>query len=271
LLDKAGLEIPRTWPEFLASAEVLKRRGVTPLALGGQPWQERLLFNSIVLGLGGRSFFREVYEQQSSKAFQSATMLEVFRTFGALRKYVDRGSPGRRWGATARSMIDGNAAFFIMGDWAKTEINATRQELGVHVGCALAPSKDAGYIMMVDGFAFSLSNDKAVQSGQRLFADVARSRDIQIELAKRLGSIPARSDVPVEGFDQCSRLGILVTRDADAQLLDPGLTLPAGLSGEIDDAISEFWNSPALSPEDGQALLTDIIAGSGRRHASNAS
>ena len=113
--------------------------------------------------------------------------------------------------------------------------------------------------MMVDVFAFARTDDGAARAGQLLFARTLADRGVQAELARRLGAIPARTDVPDEGFDSCSARAMAVVRKPEAQLMDPGLTLPGGLSGAIDDAISRFWNDRGMSPTRGRDLLRDAI------------
>jgi glucose/mannose transport system substrate-binding protein len=259
LLQKMGIEVPKTWSQFIVSAQRLKPAGIIPLALGGQSWQERLLFNSVLLGVGGPTLYRRVYEQLDARAIDSDLMLKVFEVFGALRQYVDAGSPGRRWNQTTQLVIRGAAAFQIMGDWAKAEVSAAAVELGTSVDCTLAPAREPGYIMMVDGFAFASTGDPPLQAAQDLFARTVRDPAVQIELAQRLGSIPVRIDVPSSGFDACSAYAMKVVRDRTAQLMDPGLSLPGGLSGAIDDGISQFWNQRNLTAEQGRALLRQII------------
>jgi glucose/mannose transport system substrate-binding protein len=259
LLRKAGLQVPRTWPEFLATAAALKARGTTPLALGGQPWQERLLFNAVLLGVGGRDFYRQVYEHLNNEAIDSRVMLTVFETYGALRAFVDEGSPGRRWSQTTLMLVRGEAAFQVMGDWAKGEIVAAGLEPGKEIGCALAPASEASYIMMIDAFVFSRTHDESVRAGQALFARTIQEPAIQATLAQRLGAIPARIDLPATGLDVCSAHALSVVQDPRAQLLDPALSLAGGLAGAIDDSLSRFWNDRGMSAARGHALFREAV------------
>lgn len=260
VLRDANVEVPRTWPEFMAAAATLQAAGKTPLAFGGQPWQERLLFNAVLLGVGGRDFYRRVYEQLDTAAIRSQTMLEIFETFAALRAYVDENSPGRRWNQAANLLVQGHAAFLIMGDWAKSEIVAAGLTPGQEIGCVLAPATQRAYIMMIDAFAFSPTNDPAVSAGQTLFALTLQDPAIQVLLAQKMGAIPANIEVPDTGFDRCSADALQVVQDPLAQLLDPGLSLVGELSGAIDDSVSQFWNDRAMSPQQGHKLLTETIA-----------
>ena len=259
VLRNAGLQPPRSWPEILTAATLLKAQGKTALALGGQPWQERLLFNAVLLGVGGRDLYRRLYENRDSTALESDTMLRVFEIFGRLREYVDPGSPGRHWSPTTQMLVRGEAAFQVMGDWAKNEILAAGQQPGAEVGCELTPGEPPSYIMLVDVFAFSLTTDDSRRLGQHLFANAAQDPLVQADFARRLGAVPARADAPATGFDECSTLAMMVMRDPDSQLMDPALTLPGGLSGAIDDSISRYWNSPEQTPTRGVALLREAF------------
>ena len=58
VLAKVGAEVPKTWDEFNAVADKLKAAGITPLAHGGQPWQDATVFETIVLSMGA-DFYRK--------------------------------------------------------------------------------------------------------------------------------------------------------------------------------------------------------------------
>ena len=51
--EKAGVEPPKDWNEFVASAPKLREAGITPLAVGAQTWQTNAMFGVIRMGLGG--------------------------------------------------------------------------------------------------------------------------------------------------------------------------------------------------------------------------
>ncbi|OYQ34246.1 sugar ABC transporter substrate-binding protein [Niveispirillum lacus] len=259
LLNQAGLAVPRTWDAFIAAAAKLKTMGKTPIALGGQPWQERLLFNAVLLGVGGRDFYRRVYEALDEAALSSPTMLAVFRTFAGLRPFVDEGSPGRRWNQATAMLMRGDAAFQFMGDWAKGDIKAAGMEPGVQIGCALAPAPDPAYIMVVDAFAFTRPRDRATAEAQKRFVSVMMDPAVQAGLNRAKGSIPVRTDVPDDGFDICAKQAMALVRDPATNLASTGMGLSGGMAGAVDDAISHFWNDPRLTPEQGQELLRKSI------------
>jgi glucose/mannose transport system substrate-binding protein len=259
VLRDAGVTVPRTWPELMRAAEKLKASGKIPLALGGQPWQERLLFNAVLLGIGGRDFYRQVYEQLDPVAIRSPTMLRIYETFAQLRGYVDPNSPGRRWNQTTNLLVRGEAAFLIMGDWAKSEVVAAGLTPGKQIGCTLAPAAQEAYIMMIDAFVFSPTTSSAVSEGQALFARTLRDPAVHVPLAQKMGAVPANVTVPDTGFDLCSATALRVLQDPHTHLLDSSMSLAAGLAGAIDDTVSRFWNDRSMSPQQGHALLAETM------------
>ncbi|MEQ8389877.1 MAG: ABC transporter substrate-binding protein [Thalassospira sp.] len=261
-LEKAGVDVPKSWPEFMAAAKKLEEAGIIPIGLGGQPWQERIMFNSVLLGVGGRDFYAKLYSTLDDDLLASDTMGEVFETFAALKPFVDESSPGRNWNEATSMVIKGDAAFQFMGDWAKGEIIAAGIEPGSTVGCAFAPAIDTAYIMTVDAFAFSaMDGEEEATPAQAKMAQVMLEPDVQIAFNKKKGSIPARLDVPADSFDSCAQMAIKTLQDPKTHLVSTGLFgVPSSVSGAIDDSISNFWNSADMSPQEGQEQFRQAIS-----------
>jgi len=260
-LEKAGIEVPKSWPEFIDAAKKLEDAGIVPIGLGGQPWQERILFNSVLLGVGGREFYTQLYSTLDDELLASDTMRKVFETFAALKPFVDEASPGRNWNEATNMVIRGDAAFQFMGDWAKGEIIAAGVEPGTTVGCAFAPAIDTAYIMTVDAFAFSAMDGDEAQAAQQKMAEVMLEPDVQIAFNKKKGSIPALLDVSGDSFDACAQKAMATLQDKKTHLVSTGLFgVPSAVSGAIDDSISNFWNSADMSPEQGQEEFRQAIS-----------
>ena len=261
VLDDAGIDVPTSWDDFIAAAKKLKAAGVTPIGLGGQPWQERIMFNSVLLGVGGREFYADLYSTLDDDLLESDTMHQVFETFAALKPFVDESSPGRNWNEATNMVIKGDAAFQFMGDWAKGEIIAAGIEPGTTVGCAFAPAVDTAYIMTVDAFAFSAMDGEDATPAQEKMAQVMLEPDVQIAFNMKKGSIPARLDVPSDSFDACAQKAIKTLQDKKTHLVSTGLFgVPSAVSGAIDDSISNFWNSADMSPKEGQEQFHEAIS-----------
>src|SRR3984957_6623928 len=59
VMEKIGGSEPKTFDDFVALLDKAKKAGVIPLALGGQPWQEATMFDSVVMSTGGPDFYKK--------------------------------------------------------------------------------------------------------------------------------------------------------------------------------------------------------------------
>ena len=262
ILDEHGIEMPTTWDEFNAAAEKLKEAGVTPLAHGGQSWQDATVFETVVLGLGGPEFFQKALVDLDPEALKSDTMKQVFDEMRIIRGYVDDNFSGRDWNLATAMVMNGEAAFQIMGDWAKGEFLAAGKEPGTDFVCAPTPGE--GFLYNVDSFAFFEVEGEDKQQGQALLAKLIMGPDFQKTFNLNKGSIPARTDVALEEFDDCATQSNKDMNEdaADGSLLPSyahGMALRGAPAGAITDVVTAHFNSD-MSSEDAVQQLADAVA-----------
>ncbi|CCF20805.1 putative sugar-binding periplasmic protein [Pseudorhizobium banfieldiae] len=252
VLGKVDAEIPTTWDEFNAVADKLMAAGITPLAHGGQPWQDATVFETVVLGLGGPDFYRKALVELDQEALTSDTMVKVFNQMRQLRGYVDPGFSGRDWNLATSMVMNGEAAFQIMGDWAKGEFLAAGKVPGKDFLCIPTPGN--GFLLNSDSFTFFKVADPDEVEGQKLLAKLIMSPDFQKTFNMAKGSIPARTDVSLDGFDECAVKSHedLQRATADNSLLPSmahEMAVPRTVRGEFLDAVTNFFNSDQSSED----------------------
>ncbi|WP_102782833.1 ABC transporter substrate-binding protein [Thalassospira sp. GB04J01] len=254
LLAKVGADtVPTTWDEFNALADKLQAAGITPVAHGGQPWQDATIFETVVLGLGGPEFYQEALVDLDDDALNSDTMKAVFDQMRKIRGYVDADFPGRDWNLATAMVMNGDAAMQIMGDWAKGEFLAAGKVPGKDFLCAPTPSEN-GYLFNTDSFAmFNVSGDDKI-AGQKLLAELIVGEKFQETFNLLKGSIPARLGVPMDKFDDCakkSEADLKSAQDVGGFLpsMAHGMALRGHLSGAIVDVVTAHFNSDMTSDE----------------------
>ncbi|MBX6321146.1 MAG: carbohydrate ABC transporter substrate-binding protein [Rhodospirillaceae bacterium] len=262
VLARVGAAMPTTWEEFNAVADKLKAAGITPLAHGGQPWQDATVFETVVLGIGGADFYRKALVELDLDAIRSDTMVEVFDEMRKLRGYVDDSFSGRDWNLATAMVINGQAGFQIMGDWAKGEILAAGRTPGKDVLCAPTPGV-AGFILNSDSFAFFKVKGAENIEGQKVLASLVMSPAFQETFNLAKGSIPARIGVPRDGFDACGLRSMddLAGATADGSLVPSmahEMAVPRSVRGEILDLVTEHFNSDMDSKEAVERLAEGI-------------
>ncbi len=256
VLAKVGAEVPTTWEEFNAVADKLKAAGITPLAHGGQPWQDATVFETIVLSQGA-DFYRKALVELDQDALSGETMVKVFDQLRKLRGYVDPGFSGRDWNLATAMVMNGEAAFQIMGDWAKGEFLAAGKVPGKDFLCAPTPGN--GYIFNADSFAFFKVSGEDQIEGQKVLASLIMSPEFQETFNLAKGSIPARTDVGLDKFDSCALkshedLTASVKSNAFVPSMAHEMAIPRTVRGEFLDVVTNFFNSDMSSADAAKAL-----------------
>jgi glucose/mannose transport system substrate-binding protein len=261
LLAQVDADVPTSWDEFNTTAEKLMEAGITPLAHGGQPWQDATVFEVVALGLGGADFYRDALVDLDMDALKSDTMVAVFDQMRKMRGYVDPGFSGRDWNLATSMVMNGEAAFQIMGDWAKGEFLAGGKVPGEDFLCAPAPG-DA-FILNSDSFVmFNVRGDDRIE-GQKVLASLIMSPEFQETFNLAKGSIPARIDVSLDAFDICAqRSHDDLTAAIEADTLVPSMAHEMAVSrsvrGEFLDVVTEHFNSDMSSQEAVDRLVAAI-------------
>ena len=264
VLEANGIEMPTTWDEFNAAAEKLQEAGVIPLAHGGQAWQDATVFETVVLGLGGPEFFQKALVDLDPEALTSDTMKASFDQMRTLRGYVDDNFSGRDWNLATAMVMNGEAAFQIMGDWAKGEFLAAGKVPGEDFLCASTPGD--GYLYNVDSFAmFNVDGDDK-KAGQDLLAKLIVGPNFQKVFNMNKGSIPVRTDVALDEFDMCAQKSSEdMTAASDSGALLPsyahGMALRGAQAGAITDVVTAHFNSD-MSSDEAVQMLADAVANS---------
>ncbi len=249
VLKQVGAEEPKNWDEAIVVLDKVKAAGLIPLAFSGQKVWERNLFNSVLVGKGGAAMWRSIYADRDRAVAASADFKAVAATFKKLKDYVDAGAPGRNWNDAISLVIQGKAAMQIMGDWAKGEFVAAGQTAGKEYGCTVLSAKGGGYVMGGDVFAFPKSKDPNQTKAQMALAKVMLEPDTQIQFALKKGSIPVRQDVNVSALDACAQKAMVWLTDKSQQLPAQEMMAPPALNGAMEDAISQFWNTPSMTAD----------------------
>src|SRR5579871_3179368 len=214
VMDKIGGTEPKTFDDFIALLDKAKAAGVIPLALGGQPWQEATMFDSIVASTGGTDFYKKAFIDLDESALSSDTMKKSFDNLAKLKAYVDPNYAGRDWNLATAMVIKGDALLQVMGDWAKGEFKNANKEAGKDYLCYRFPGTDGSVFYNTDMFAFfQVSADR--QAAQMALAETTMDPAVQSAFNVIKGSVPARIDVSDAAFDMCGKKGIADVKAAN--------------------------------------------------------
>jgi glucose/mannose transport system substrate-binding protein len=262
--DKIGAAPPKSWEEFNALAPKFREAGIVPLAHGGQPWQDVTLFDSVALGIGGPAFYRKAFVDLDEATLGGETMVSVFDQMRLLRGMVDENFSGRDWNLATAMVIENKAAMQIMGDWSKGEFTNAGKKAGSDFLCFAAPGTSDDFVFLVNSFSMFEQPNADAKKAQTILANAIMDPEVQLKFNIAKGSIPAVSDAPTAGLDDCALKNVSDLATASKA----GTALPtvaythaanASVTAAITDVVTRHFNSD-LSSKDAAAELVEAIA-----------
>ena len=261
-LDATGLAAPTSWDELVAVLDAMKANGITPLAHGGQAWQDATIFDAVVLSMGP-DFYKASMIDLDPEALGSEQMVEVFNRMATLRSYVDDNFSGRDWNLASAMVINGEAGMQMMGDWAKGEFLKAGQVPGQDFVCIRFPGTQGMVTFNSDQFAmFDVASDDA-KAAQASMASSVMDPAFQSAFNVVKGSVPARTDVPNEAFDDCGKKGMADLAEANSNgmlfgSMAHGHANPASVKNAMYDVVTAHFNGEYDAATAASELVTAV-------------
>jgi glucose/mannose transport system substrate-binding protein len=190
VLADNNIDMPTTWDEFFVAADTLEAAGIIPLALGEQ-WTQLHLFETVLLGELGTDAYNGLWD--GSTDWAGADVTAALDTFARVLEYTNSDAASLAWQDATQLVIDGDAAFNIMGDWAEGFLrvdNALVEQEGYT--WAASPGTEGTFQFLSDSFTLPVgaaNRDAAIS-----WLTVAGSAAGQDAFNVKKGSIPARND-----------------------------------------------------------------------------
>ena len=262
-LDAGGGKAPETWEELVAVLDAMKANGITALAHGGQAWQDATIFDGVVLSLGD-DFYTESMIDLNEEALGGDMMKEAFARMEKLRSYVDDNFPGRDWNLASAMVIEGTGGMQMMGDWAKGEFLRAGKKPGEDFVCIRFPGTQGSVTFNSDQFAMFKVGDDRVRA-QEMMASSVMNPVFQSAFNVVKGSVPARTDVPNDDFDDCGKKGMadLAEANANGSLFGSaahGHAAPAAVKNAMYDVITRHFNGELTTDEAPAELAAAVSA-----------
>ncbi|WP_419785570.1 ABC transporter substrate-binding protein [Pseudodesulfovibrio sp.] len=149
-LKKWGVEAPKTWDDFFAIAPKLKAQGIVPLALA-QNWTANHLWESVAVAAMGADNWDALWAGKLK--FTSPEVVKAWELFGKVLEYTNADASSLSWQQATDMVIDGRAAFNIMGDWAAGYMSTTKKmQPGKDFGWIASPGTTGDFVFLADSF-----------------------------------------------------------------------------------------------------------------------
>ena len=265
IFDKLNLTPPTTWEEFDEVAKKIKEAGISPVAQGGQDWQEATLFEIIVLGVGGAGFYNRALVDLEDEALKDPLMVKSFEVLRMVQSYADKNSTGQDWNLATAEVFNGKAAMQFMGDWAKGEFIVAKKKPGVDYLALPAPQTKGSFMYNIDSFAMFRQSDPEKVKAQEDLARAILSPEFQITFNQKKGSVPVIHGMDKSLFDDVAKASMNDLEEADKNgTLVPSMAHQMAVRDKFKsiffDVVTEFYNSNMSAKDAAEKLAKEIAA-----------
>ncbi|ATG51025.1 sugar ABC transporter substrate-binding protein [Brachybacterium vulturis] len=239
VLEAAGIDptaVPADVEAFIADVEKAAASGVTGLSVGTTWTQVNLLEAILMADLGSTSYNGLWTGETDWSGGEVTTALEHFEALIALTN-TDR--DGLDWTDATQMLIDGKAAYNIMGDWAVASFQQADLTDGEDFGYFPLSGGEEIFGFLADSFTLPVGAPNP--DGAKAWLDTISSQDGQVAFSLAKGSIPARTDVDTAEFPAYQQTAIdSYAQDAICPSLAHGAATPVAWLNEVSDATSKF-------------------------------
>lgn len=190
VLSENGVDVPTSLDEWFAAMDALQAAGMdAPLAMGEQ-WTAMHLFETVMLASLGPDGYEALWD--GSGDWGSAEVTAALEDYAKVLTYVNSDASALTWQDASQLVVNGDAAFNVMGDWAEGYFREIGFEPNTGYGWAPVPGTNGNFQFLSDSFV--LPKGAPHRDAAIAWLTVAGSIEGQDAFNPVKGSIPARSD-----------------------------------------------------------------------------
>lgn len=197
ILAANNLAVPASLDEFIADLEKLQATGTIPLALGEQ-WTTMHLFETILLASLGPEKYSGLWTGKTD--WTGPETRQALVNFEKVLRYTNSDASTLSWQDASQLVVNGDAAFNIMGDWAEAYFKELGKVSRVDYGWTPVPGTAGVFQFLSDSFVLPVGAPN--REGAIDWLKLAGSREGQDAFNPVKGSIPARSDADRSLYDE---------------------------------------------------------------------
>lgn len=253
VLDKAGVSTDvADIDAWLTDMQKVEDSGVsTPLSVAGT-WTQLQLFENVLIADCGTEGYIGLFDGKTP--WDDACVKTSVDHFGKLLAFANTPSDGDDWPGATDMVIDGKAAYNVMGDWAVAQFDTKEKKYDVDYVAFPTPGTKGTFDFLADSFTLPVGAPNP--GGARDWLSLVGSAEGQQAFNLKKGSIPARTDVPASEFPAYQQGAMeSFAQDKIVPSIAHGAAVNMAWGSDMSTAISKYMGS-----KDGDTLVKDLVA-----------
>ncbi|GAA3224792.1 ABC transporter substrate-binding protein [Oerskovia jenensis] len=255
VLTEAGLDPAATYAtldDWFVALDAVQATGKTPLSIA-QTWTQVNLLETVLMADLGAEAYNGLWD--GTTAWDSPEVTAALEDFEKLIGYTNTDRDGLDWPEATQLVMDGEAAFNVMGDWAVAAFEESDKTAGTDFTYFPVPGTDGMFGFLADSFTLPVGAKNP--DGAKAWIETVSSLEGQTAFNKAKGSIPARTDADPADFSEYQQTAI--TSFADDTIV-PSLAHGAAASIAVLNAISDATSKFTSGASDLAQYQADLAA-----------
>ncbi|GAB96735.1 glucose/mannose transport system substrate-binding protein [Kineosphaera limosa] len=239
VLKEAGIN-PDTPPAsieaWIADMEKIKAKGKTPITVG-MDWTQTQLLETILISDLGAEKYNGLWDGKTDWA--GADVTKALTNFQKIMSFTNPDRDGLDWEPAMQKVVDGSAAYNVMGDWAVAGFDSQQKKEGTDYIWFPVPGNEKVFDFLADSFTLPVGAKHP--GGSKNWLQTISSSEGQLAFNKVKGSIPARTDVDVAQLSEYQQKAMeSFKNDTIVSSLAHGAAAPVAVSTQINQAVVKF-------------------------------
>jgi glucose/mannose transport system substrate-binding protein len=253
-LAELSLTPPTTWAQFLAQADAIAKRGLTPLSIG-PGWTQKHLLENVLLGELGADAYTGLWTGHTD--WSSPPVQQALQVYTQILARTDLAAGSGDWQPALDKVVAGTAAYNCMGDWADAYLRLKGLAFTQGYGVVASPQTDRVYNFLSD--SFTLPKGSPHPGAARKWLMECGSVSGQDAFNPQKGSVPARTDTDRSKYTGYLAAALAEWADSGTRVvgsLTHGVVADTAWNAKIDTALAQF-----VQDNNAAAFATAVAAG----------
>lgn len=254
VLEEAGLDPKAEYAsldEWFDALDKVQAQGKIPLSIATD-WTQVHLLETVLLADLGAEAYNGLWD--GSTDWNSAEVTQALEDYAQLLEYTNGDRQSLDWPDATQLVIDGEAAFNVMGDWAVAAFEEQGMKLGTDYTTFPVPGTDGVFDFLADSFTLPVGAPNP--DGTRAWLQTVASAEGQQAFNAKKGSIPANTEADTSSFGEYQQTAVeSYANDDIVSSLAHGAAAPVTWLTDVTAAVSKFG-----STKDVAGLQSDLAA-----------